>query len=361
VAGLVGQERLRVGIVAPPWVPVPPEGYGGTEAMVDVLARGLQEAGHEVHLVCREGSTCPVDRICPPATAAPVVIGDMLAEIRHVATAYQALRDLDVDVVHDHTLLGPLIGAPEAGCPVVVTHHGPFDEATIPLFRTITRHAAVVAISRSQCETGDGIPISRVIHHGLELDGVAPGAGDGGYLLYLGRMVPEKGAHLAVRAARSAAMPLRIAAKLREPAEHEYFDRQVEPLLGPDAEYLGEVSHDEKMDLLRGATALLNPIRWDEPFGLVMLEALSVGTPVVTLPSGAAPEIVVDGVNGYVCREWAELVEALHRVGDIDRAACRASAERQFSSRRMVDDYLCLYRDLVAARGPDQALLSPAS
>jgi glycosyltransferase involved in cell wall biosynthesis len=160
-------------------------------------------------------------------------------------------------------------------------------------------------------------------------------------------MSPDKGAREAVLVARRAGVPLRIAAKMREDAEHDYFDAQVAPLLGDEAEYVGELDEPEKLELLGHGVALLNPIQWAEPFGLVMIEALACGTPVVTTSAGSVPEIVDDGVTGYISDDPADLAEALARVGQLDRSSCRKSAETRFSTQRMVADHVELYRDVV--------------
>jgi len=174
------------------------------------------------------------------------------------------------------------------------------------------------------------------------------GAGDGDYFLFLGRMAPGKGAHRAMEAANKAGVRLLMAAKMREPSEHEYFDVYVKPYLNGDLRYLGEVSHAEKLDLLAGARGLLNPIRWPEPFGLVMIEAMACGTPVLTYAEGAAPEIVEDGVTGFVCRDEADLAESIARVDTLDRRACRAAVEGYFSSDRMVAEHLSLFEDVLS-------------
>jgi glycosyltransferase involved in cell wall biosynthesis len=159
-------------------------------------------------------------------------------------------------------------------------------------------------------------------------------------------MTPEKGARRAALIAQLAGVPLLIAAKMREPLEKHFYEEQVKPLLGNGVEYIGEVANGERLELLRGARALLNPIRWPEPFGLVMIEALACGTPVLTFAEGAAPEIVDDGVTGFVCDDEAAMVRAISRIDGLDRSACRAAAEDRFSTARMVRDHLALFEHL---------------
>jgi glycosyltransferase involved in cell wall biosynthesis len=190
-----------------------------------------------------------------------------------------------------------------------------------------------------------------VIHHGIAVEEFPLGAGRGGYALFLGRLHPNKGAHVAARVARAAGIPLRIAGRLSEPLELEYFAAQVKPLLGRDVEYVGELSDEAKRTALGDATCLLNPIAWPEPFGMVMVESLACGTPVVTTHQGAAPEIVRAGVAGFVCDDEESLVAAIRRIDEIDRAGCREFVATHFSVTRMVQDHLALYQRIIEEAG----------
>lgn len=341
---MVTDARLHIGLIAPPWVPVPPPQYGGTELVVDLLARGLTAAGHQVTLFTTGDATCPVDRrwLHPRAVG---TLGTMFDELAHVQAAYAALAGCDV--IHDHTVLGPLVAtAGRVAEPIATTVHSECTPELIELYRTVSARVAVVAISHHQRSTAPTLDVRRVIHHGIDVEDYPIGRGDGGYVLFLGRMAPTKGVHRAIAVARAAGKQLLIAAKMWEPAEHRYFHEQVEPLLGPDAAFLGQVGGRHKAALLAGAEALVNPIRWPEPFGLVMIEALAAGTPVVTFAEGSAPEIVDDGVTGFVCRDEQDMVARLGDVRALDRARCRAAAEARFSTQRMVADHLALYRQL---------------
>lgn len=337
---------MRIGLIAPPGVPVPPLAYGGTESVVDRLARGLVRAGHEVLLAAAAESECPVPRVGGTAEVgkAGPVCADMVTELRHAITSYAAMTD--VDLVHDHTMAGPLYRRPPMGQPVVTTAHGPFDATLGPLYRAM-RGVAVVAISQHQADTADGVPLAGVIHHGLDVESVPVGDGQGGYASFLGRMSPEKGPREAALAARAAGVPLRMAAKLREPEEREYFDAQVKPLLCADVEYVGELGHSEKLELVGDSFALVNPMQWAEPFGLVMIEALATGTPVVATPAGSAPEIVEDGVTGFLRSGALPLAAALLDAAQLDRTACRAAATDRFSTERMVAQHVRLYEGLL--------------
>ena len=346
---------MRIAMIAPPWLTVPPRSYGGTETVIDALARGLHRRGHDVVLLAHPDSTCPVARVTLPRVGPDTLMGDGMHEARHVLAAHDHIDDAALDdhrafdVVHDHTVLGPLVRGDHEGPPFVTTNHGLFDDTTVPVFRRIAERAAVVAISHAQAAEADGVPIAGVVHHGVEVAEHPAGEG-GGDVLFLGRMAPTKGVVEAIRLARTAGMRLVLAAKMREPAEHAYYTERVRPLLGDDAVYVGEVEHDDKLALLGQATALLNPIRWSEPFGMVMLEAIACGTPVVAFAAGAAPEIVEHGVSGFVCRSDAEIVQGLRRAASLDRAACRARAAECFSVDRMVDGHLAVYRAAIDRR-----------
>jgi glycosyltransferase involved in cell wall biosynthesis len=339
-------------LVAPPWLPVPPRCYGGTELVMDELARGFAAAGHDV-LLCTSGdSTCPVERRFVYEEAQGVLAGAPV-ELRHLLHAYEVAGDFDI--VHDHTLLGPLCVAGGTDVPVITTNHGVFDDELRAVYREIGRRVPIIAISRAQASTAIAdIPIAGVIHHGLDPGGFPFRATPGDYWLFLGRMNPDKGAHRAARVAREAGVRLVIAAKMREPEERRYFEERVRPLLDDRVVYAGEVGGTEKLELLAGARGLVNPIRWPEPFGLVMIEALACGTPVLAFRSGAAPEIVRDGITGFLCADEADMARRLREVERLDRRACRGSVEESFSTERMVVDHLALYerllvRDQVAA------------
>src|SRR3954471_24475993 len=348
---------MRIGLIAPPWIPVPPPAYGGTESVIDRLARGPLRAGHDVLLAAAANSTCPVRRVPgtdEAADGAPANGGAVL-ELRHVVTSYAAMAD--VDVVHDHTMCGPVYRHRSVGVPVVTTNHGPFDDTLNPIYRAL-RDVPVIATSHAQASTADGVRIAAVIHHGIDVAAVPEGRGRGGFAGFLGRMSPDKGPREAALIARAAGVPLRMAAKLREPAEQEYFDAEVKPLLCSDVEYVGELSHAEKLELVGGSFALVNPMQWAEPFGLVMIEALATGTPVVATPVGSAPEIVDDGVTGFLRSGGLPLAAALLDASRLDRAACRAAAESRFATERMVAEHVRLYEELLLGPTPRYRMIS---
>jgi glycosyltransferase involved in cell wall biosynthesis len=190
--------------------------------------------------------------------------------------------------------------------------------------------------------------VARVIHHGIDANDFPVGNGKGDYLMFLGRLSPDKGAGRAIDVARKADVPLLLAGKMREPWERDYFEARVAPFLSEQIQYLGEVGHERKLELLADARALVFPIRWNEPFGLVMLEAQACGTPVLAFPEGAAPEVVDHGRTGFLCHDEDEMAEAVTKLDGIDRGACRTAVEGYFSTERMVREHIELYEDLLA-------------
>jgi glycosyltransferase involved in cell wall biosynthesis len=344
----LGRIEVKVGILASPWLPVPPPAYGGTESVLDVLARGLTAVGHDVVLFSTADSLCPVPRRWAGPAVAPESIGNVVAELRQVLAGYEALRDCDV--VHDHTLCGPVLAA-RAGIrapAVVTTAHGPMNGELAPLYRALSDRVPVIAISHAQAAQAP-LPVAAVIHHGVELDRYPMGDGSGGYLAFLGRMCPEKGPHRAIEVARRAGLPLRIAAKMRESLERAFFDAAVAPRLGGDIEYVGELGWDDKVALLRDAIALVNPIAWPGPFGLVMVEALACGTPVLALAFGAAPEIVLDGRTGLLADDVEHLAGRAGELAMLDRRLCRSSVEAHFSAESMIREHVRFYERVLAS------------
>jgi glycosyltransferase involved in cell wall biosynthesis len=262
------------------------------------------------------------------------------------------MHEWGADIVHDHTLAGPVLAAARGDhtgrSPVVTTMHNAFTPELTDVYRRIASRVPIIAISQAQRRPVPDIPIAKVIHHGLRATDFPEGHGhDGDYVLFLGRMSPDKGPHRAMEAAYKAGVKLVICAKMRDPWEFDYFDEYVRPYLNDDIQYHGEVPHERKLELLAGARALLFPIRWNEPFGMVILEAFACGTPVLAFPEGAVPEIVEHGRTGFLCDDVAALSEAITRIDELDRTACRAAVEGYFSTDRMVREHLDLF-ELIA-------------
>lgn len=340
---------MRIGLVAGPWIPIPPVTYGGTERVVDSLARGFAAAGHDVLLAAPTDSTCPVPRVPGMRPSVPDELNLTRSELSHVARAYEGLES--ADIIHDHTLAGPLYAHRPEQVPVVTTIHCRLEPEAADIYRAIARNAAVIAISHNQGSHAPDIPITRVIHHGMDLSSVPVGSGSGGYLCFVGRACPDKGLLEAVMIARQVGLPLRIAAKMRQPDEVRFFRDVVQPMLGPDDDVVDEVDDASKYRLMGEALAFLNPIQWPEPFGLVMIEALATGTPVIGTPAGSAPEIVEHGRTGYL-GDIGQLAGFVGMAGGISRVACRQAVEERFSEERMVGEHLRLYGQLLEGAGP---------
>jgi glycosyltransferase involved in cell wall biosynthesis len=359
---------VRIAVIAPPWLAVPPVAYGGTEAALDVLCRGLVSRGHDVLLV----TTGDAQRLpgvehsslfATPAaglgsSAEPGSEPELVrtAEVEHAVFGHRAATEWGADLIHDHTVSGPAFGAARRaasiGPAVVTTHHGPFDDRVGAVFIALSQLLPVIAISQSHARRSYGARIAAVIHHGVDLERFSPAdASLTESALFVGRLCPDKGLEMAIHAARRAGVGLRIAAKMREAAEHTYFRSRIEPLLGSGIEYLGEVSRGDLVHLMSTSTCLLNPIEWDEPFGLVAIEALACGLPVVTTPRGAMVELVDDGRTGFVRSTVDELADALRHIATIDRSVCRADAVRRFSMDRVAADHERLYYDCIELPG----------
>ena len=348
LAGRCLTSGVRIALIAPPWTPVPPELYGGIELVIDRLARGFDRLGHDVLLFTTGESTCPVPKASVLPHAEGQRIGAAAPEIRHALAAYEAVQDYDI--VHDHTLVGPFLAERSPHLPVVTTIHGDLEGELSDLYRRIADRVPLIAISEAQRAPVPDLPVARIIHHGLDAVDFPFGVRNGGYCLFLGRMSEDKGAHRAALAARKAGVPLKMAAKMREPTEMQYFENEVEPLLGDGIEYLGEVPHHQKLELLAGARALLFPIRWREPFGMVMIEAMACGTPVIAFPEGSVPEVVEHGKTGFIVDDVVEMAEAIGRVDQLDRMVCRAAVEGYFSTDRMVAEHIELFESILANR-----------
>ncbi|HUP33222.1 MAG TPA: glycosyltransferase family 4 protein [Gaiellaceae bacterium] len=352
-----GRTPLRIGILAPCWFPVPPPRYGGIETIVSLLADGLVEAGHEVALFASGDSRTKARLVSIYDRAPSEEIGRTYWELRHALSCLAESGELDV--VNDHTgMLGLVLGG-LMSTPLVHTVHGPLDGQPGEMYEAIcgaVPRPLLVSLSLNQRRPRPGLPWIANCPNAIEVSSYPQGARRRDYLLFLGRMSPEKGCHRAIQVARAAGLPLKIAAKMREPAEEEYFHRFVEPELGDGVEFLGEVGHAEKVGLLRHARATLFPIEWEEPFGLVMLESMACGTPVIATRRGAVPEVVVDGKTGVIVESSGEMPAALARIDRIDPDECRRHVETRFSPERMVAAYEHAYRLAVARAGRDEPL-----
>ncbi|WP_129669852.1 glycosyltransferase [Phytoactinopolyspora endophytica] len=336
---------LRIGIIAPPWLPVPPPLHSETESAVDQLARGLTEAGYQVVLYTTGDAKCPVDCRSYFPTALGAGLADRRAELVHVEHAYRELAEMDV--IHDHTVAGlQRAGWSNGHGPMVATIHGNVTPELRRLYGEVAGHVSVVASTWAQRRSVPEVPVTSVIHYGTPTSDFPAGRGDGRYVMFSGDLAADSGAHVAVSAARRAGKRIVVAGRMAEAADRRYFAERIAPYLGTEVFYVGDVGGDRKYALLAGAEALISPSRAADPGGLTMIEALACGTPIVALREGAALEMVDPGRTGFLCEDEAELGRRLGDVLEIDRALCRTTAEVRFSVDRMVAAYLSLYRRL---------------
>jgi glycosyltransferase involved in cell wall biosynthesis len=345
---------MRIAQVAPLFESVPPRFYGGTERIVSYLTDELVQRGHDVTLFA-SGDSRTTARLVPVVERATRFDHDThavlsAAFIRELGMVFSRAADFDVIHCHLDYLAFPFHGLTPT--PTVHTVHGRLDLAhLIPVYRQF-RTVPLVSISDAQRVplAPLGVRWAGTVYHGLPVERYAFAAEDRGYLAFLGRIAPEKQADFAIEIARRVGLPLRIAAKV-DAADQAYFERVVAPLLDdPLVEFLGEIGEDAKPAFLGGARALLFPVDWPEPFGLVMIEAMACGTPVVARPCGSVPEIVVHGRTGFVADTLVELADAVKRLDEIDRTECRRHVEQRFSAARMAEDYEQIYRRLAAQR-----------
>jgi glycosyltransferase involved in cell wall biosynthesis len=339
---------MRIAVVAPCWFPVPPSGYGGIELVVSLLADGLVDAGHDVTLFASGGSRSKAKIVSPMAEPPdPRDLGNPWYDCYHALSAYQQVDGFDL--VHDHAgVAGPVCGAMLNGRPPVLhTLHGPWTDKTRLLYSIIGQHVGLVAICDAQRADNPDVPYFGTVYNGIDLGMYPFREKKDDFLIYIGRANPDKGPHEAIQIARRAGLPLQMILKRSEPPEREFFDQIVKPMLASDVELHEDIPHEQKVDLLGRATAMVFPIRWPEPFGLVMVEAMACGTPVVTTNWGAAPELVEDGVTGFRRDGEDDLVAAIGQVGTLSAHACRDRVERLFSGAAMVRGYESLFARLL--------------
>ncbi|XVS61146.1 glycosyltransferase family 4 protein [Actinosynnema sp. CA-299493] len=338
---------LRVAMIAPPWFELPPTAYGGIESMCADLVDRLVARGNHVVLVGVGRNGTAAEFRSTADHPQPDRLGQSAPDVMHAAALPAILAELDVDVVHDHSFAGPLL-ARGRSTPTVVTAHGPVTGEHGSYYRRLNGSVRLVAISDAQRGQAPDLDWAGTVHNAIPVDLFPFRRDKEDFALFLGRAAACKGIPEAIAAAADAGVRLRIAAKCRDPAEQEYFDQVVEPLLGPGVEWLGEVDREEKLRLLAAARCLLFPITWDEPFGMVMVEAMACGTPVVASRRGSVPEVLAHGETGFVCDDHASLVAALHRVDRLSAERCRVEALRRFDVDLMAARYEDVYRAAIA-------------
>jgi glycosyltransferase involved in cell wall biosynthesis len=342
---------MKIAQVAPLTEAVPPKLYGGTERVVAYLTDALVELGHDVTLFASGDSVtkAKLAPIWPQALRLDPAIKDFLAPV-FMELEVVARRAHEFDVIHSHLdYFGyPLLRLLDV--PSVTTLHGRLDLAELRPLYGVYGDIPVVSISDAQRVPLPQANYVATIHHGLPQHLLAKGAGAGGYLAFLGRISPEKAPDAAIRIAAKAGMPLKIAAKV-DRVDEEYFKTTIEPLLSHgQVEFIGEIGEHQKSDFLGNAAGLLFPIAWREPFGLVMIEAMACGTPVIAFENGSVPEVLEDGVTAFIVQNEDQAVQAVRKIGMLDRHRIRAEFDQRFTAQHMAQNYLKLYSRLSKAR-----------
>jgi len=324
-------ERLQVGIIAPPprqpLASLPSE----TTFVLDALARGLKARGHRV-----------------------VLVG-------HDSQGYDPDTFRDCDIVHDHTLAGPFLGQLQNLAPVVATSHGHFGAGLADRYRRCRTKVPMIAVSHDQAAAAPpGVEVETVIHHGLDLDGYHFNPNGGEYLFCDGHLQPGGGLDWAIDTARRVGLPLLFTGRIHTPRERRYYVEELRPRMGRGIEYIGELDNEERLALIEGAHAFLNPCRAIEPFRIQLIEAMACGTPVIACPVGVAPEIIEHGSTGYLANNMGDLARAVRMAGRLDRQKCRTATEERFSMAKMAAEHERFYRSVAKKHLVDQQLHSAA-
>ncbi|MGH2692937.1 MAG: glycosyltransferase family 4 protein [Actinomycetota bacterium] len=342
---------MRIAQVAPPWVAVPPAGYGGIEWVVALLADGLADRGHDVTLFATGDSRTKARLEYVFAEApGPNYINSIWHDTVHQLFVHQDTSRFDL--IHQHSYWSGLIGGLTGDVPVVHTLHRDFTDEMKEIYKLVADQLWFIAISENQRSLMPELRYAGVVHNGIDLDVYPLREEKEDFLLFLGRTNPDKGPVRAIRAARAAGLPLVMAVKIAERIEREHWEQDVKPILPDGTVVLSEIPHEQKVELLGKARAVLFPIDWEEPFGLVMTEAMACGTPVIATPRGAVPEVVVDGETGFIVpvEGYAEAAaEALKKTDEIDPKACRKHVEERFSAEAMVSGYESAYERILAS------------
>jgi glycosyltransferase involved in cell wall biosynthesis len=350
----MNNRKLKIAQIAPLIERIPPKKYGGTERVIHALTEALVKRGHDVTLFASGDSlTSAKLRSVFPRSLREAKIRNLYnlndLTLLNIGIAYQLSGQFDL--IHDHNGLFSLPTANICPVPVVMTIHGPITASNKPLYRAMNK-PAFVAISKSQAQTAPKeMTISGVVHNGLDLEGYPFSAENDGYLLFVGRICMEKGTHYAIDIAQMLNLPLIIAAKLDQ-TDVPYFNEYIGPRLSDagisqQIRWIGEVNEEERNRLMSKALCLLHPATWKEPFGLTLIESLACGTPVVGFNKGSVPEIIKNGLCGYVVEDEEEMVNAVLNIGKIDRKQCRKYAVENFNSNLMADRYEEIYRRLI--------------
>ncbi|MBE9050444.1 glycosyltransferase family 4 protein [Nostocales cyanobacterium LEGE 11386] len=343
---------MRIAQIAPLWERVPPPAYGGIELVVGLLTDELVRRGHEVTLFASGDSisSAKLVSVHPRALRLDATIQDgSIYDMLNLASVYE--RAEEFDIIHAHTGYGALAYANLVTTPTVHTLHGIFTPDNEKMFR-FGKNQPYISISHAQREPRLALNYVATVYNGIDVSSYKFHAQpeDPPYLAFLGRISPEKGAHLAIEIAKQAGWRLKIAGKV-DVVDVEYFEKEIKPQIdSKQIEYLGEANHAQKNALMGGAVATLFPITWREPFGLVMIESMASGTPVIAMKMGSTVEVIDHGKTGFLCDNIQECISAIEQVTQLDRYGCRQHIENFFSTRQMVDGYEAVYQQIIAER-----------
>lgn len=346
---------MKIALIAPPFISVPPRKYGGTELFIAQLANGLKQKGVSVVLYANGASSAPVETRWIFEQEQWPIPGAMESSLKGLTHSSWAVQDAsgEADIIHLNDAPG-LSFSRFVPNPFVYTVHHVFDPVLLEFYRTLPDSIHYVTISDFQ-RYRLSLPRIRTIHHGIDFSHCNVREKKQEYLVFLGRIAPPKGTHVAIEIAKRAGIPLKIAGEI-QPLYQDYWEKQVKPQVdGKFIEYIGAVGLQEKNELLGSALAMLFPIQWDEPFGLVLIESMRCGTPVLALPGGSVEEIVKEGVSGHVRRSAAELAQCAKNL-KLEPKSVRKYAEQHFSMERMVNDYIQLYSEIISASERQESL-----
>lgn len=349
---LVMAKKLKIAVLSPIVERVPPPGYGGTEKIVSLVTDELVRRGHDVTLYASGDSKTKAKLVrgSKKALRHDKMVQSIQAYLTNMIASF-FLHDAEkYDVIWNNTDFNAFVFGPYVKTPIVTTLHGPMIGERIDLYRKYRKNNWLVSISDNQRKLAPNLNYIATIYHGIEVQKIKPSFKPLSYLIWVGRISPVKGTIQAIQVARETGRKLIIIGKV-DKEDEDYFEEQIKSEIDRiEVQYLGEVGEREKYDLLRKAYALLNPIRWQEPFGLVPIEAMACGTPVVATPRGSMPELIDVGVTGILAKSHVELVKAVEKVGELDRKEVRKVAEERFSVSRMVDEYEEIFKKVVKSR-----------
>ncbi len=343
---------MKIAQVAPLWERVPPPAYGGIELVVGLLTDELVARGHEVTLFASGDSitSAKLESVHPQALRLDPSIKECgIYEMLQLAQVYE--RAEEFDLIHSHMGCAALPYSKLTKTPTVHTLHGIFTPDNEKMF-SYAKSQPFVSISNAQREERLGLNHVATVYNSVDVSShhFFPTADEPAYLAFLGRISPEKGPHHAIEIARATGIPLKMAGKV-DPVDVQYFEQEIKPQIdGELIQFLGEANHFMKNELMGKAIATLFPITWREPFGLVTIESMAAGTPVIAMNLGSVPEIVVDGVSGYICNTIAECIAAVAKIPQIDRAECRAYVDRRFGVEQMASGYEAVYHKILAEK-----------